>query len=76
MALWAAGTTYADGAAVTGSNGTAYTSLASGNIGHDPTATTGFWTQYFNWTLQKTWSQGAWSPGAWSPGAFGPGVWH
>ena len=43
-AIWAAGTTYAAGNQVGGSNGTIYTSIGSGNIGHDPVLTTGFWT--------------------------------
>ena len=76
MALWLVGTTYAQRQAVQGSNGVTYTSLINGNIGHDPTLTTGFWTQFYNWTGQVTWSQGAWSAGAWSAGAFAPGTWH
>lgn len=33
---WAVGTTYGAGAAVTGSNGVRYTSIAGGNVGNDP----------------------------------------
>lgn len=76
MALWASGTTYTQRQAATGSDGVVYTSLINGNIGHDPTLTSGFWTKFYNWTGQVTWSQGAWSPGAWAAGAFGPNVWH
>lgn len=43
-ALWAAGTTYALGNSVGGSDGTIYTSIAGGNVGHDPVLTSGFWT--------------------------------
>ena len=43
-ALWSASTTYATGNSVGGSNGAIYTSIGNGNIGHDPVATTGFWT--------------------------------
>lgn len=42
--IWAAGTTYATGNSVGGSNGTIYTSIGNGNVGHDPVLTTGFWT--------------------------------
>jgi hypothetical protein len=35
---WAGGTTYAQYAYAIGSNGYAYTSLAAGNVGHNPTA--------------------------------------
>lgn len=44
VAEWASGTTYATGNKVTGSDGTIYQSIGNGNLGHDPTATTGFWT--------------------------------
>ena len=43
-ALWASGTTYAAGNQVGGSDGNIYTSIGNGNVGHDPTLTTGFWT--------------------------------
>lgn len=43
-ALWAVGTTYSLGASVGGSDGTIYTSIAGGNVGHNPVLTTGFWT--------------------------------
>jgi hypothetical protein len=43
VAEWAAGTTYAAGNKVTGSDGVIYTSIGSGNLGHDPTLTAGFW---------------------------------
>lgn len=35
--IWAAGTTYASGTSVMGSDTNVYTSLANANIGHDPT---------------------------------------
>lgn len=37
-AAWSSGTTYGAGAAVAGSDGIKYTSVAGGNIGHDPIA--------------------------------------
>ncbi len=43
-ALWNVLTTYAAGNQVGGSDGTIYTSVGSGNIGNDPTTTSGFWT--------------------------------
>lgn len=43
-AAWAVGTTYGAGAAVRGSDGVKYTSIAGGNLGNDPVATVGFWT--------------------------------
>lgn len=43
-ALWAVGTTYAAGNTVGASDGNIYSSIGSGNIGHDPALTTGFWT--------------------------------
>lgn len=44
-ALWAVGTTYAAGNIVGGSDGFIYTSVGSGNIGHDPTLDGGVhWT--------------------------------
>src|SRR5258706_426556 len=43
-ALWAAGTTYATGNTVGGSDGNIYSSIGSSNVGHDPTLTIGFWT--------------------------------
>lgn len=43
-ALWAVGTTYAAGNKVGGSDGLIYSSIGSGNVGHNPTTTTGFWT--------------------------------
>lgn len=42
---WAAGTTYTSGATVAGSDGVIYSSVGSGNIGHDPTTDGGA-----NWT--------------------------
>jgi hypothetical protein len=42
---WASGTTYAAGNTVTGSDGIIYSSIGSGNLGHDPTLDTGiYWT--------------------------------
>jgi hypothetical protein len=52
-ALWNAGTTYGAAASVGGSDGVIYTSIAGGNLGNDPTTTSGFWTStgVFNpWT--------------------------
>lgn len=43
-ALFSLTTTYAAGVSVCGSDGTIYTSVASSNVGHDPTTTSGFWT--------------------------------
>lgn len=43
-ALWASGTTYGAAARVGASDGLIYTSIAGGNLGNDPTLTTGFWT--------------------------------
>lgn len=43
-ALWASGTTYGAAASVGASDGLIYTSIAGGNLGNDPTLTTGFWT--------------------------------
>ena len=44
-APWAVGTTYAAGEAVAGSDGIKYTSVGSGNVGHDPTTDAGVhWT--------------------------------
>lgn len=44
-ALWAVGTTYAAAARVGGSDGFIYTSVGSGNLGHDPTLDAGVhWT--------------------------------
>jgi hypothetical protein len=44
-ALWAAGTTYATGNKVGGSDGVIYSSIAGGNVGHDPTTDAGVhWT--------------------------------
>ena len=44
-ALWAASTTYSAGARVGGSDGIIYTSVGSGNLGHDPTLDGGVhWT--------------------------------
>src|SRR5215472_6772115 len=45
FAEWASGTTYAAGNKVTGSDGMVYTSIGSGNVGHDPTTDGGA-----NWT--------------------------
>ncbi|HUO38247.1 MAG TPA: hypothetical protein VMU34_10540 [Mycobacterium sp.] len=62
-ALWASGTTYAAGQSVCGSDGTIYTSIGNGNLGHDPTLTTGFWTNtgvLCPWTTIFT--QGAGNP--------------
>jgi hypothetical protein len=42
---WASGTTYAAGSMVNGSDGYIYTSVGSGNVGHDPTTDAGVhWT--------------------------------
>ena len=41
---WSALTTYGAGAAVTGSNGVRYTSIAGGNLNNNPVTTVGFWT--------------------------------
>lgn len=43
-ALWNSGTTYGAAATVGGSDGNIYSSIAGGNLNHDPTTTTGFWT--------------------------------
>lgn len=43
-AAWDSGTTYGAAAAVTGSDGIRYTSIAGGNLNNDPVTTTGFWT--------------------------------
>jgi len=44
-AAWSSGTTYGAAAAVAGSDGIKYTSIAGGNIGHDPTTDGGIhWT--------------------------------
>jgi hypothetical protein len=44
-ALWAVGTTYAAGNKVGGSDGMIYSSVGSGNVGHDPTTDAGVhWT--------------------------------
>ncbi|HZR03628.1 MAG TPA: hypothetical protein VFA81_10705 [Burkholderiales bacterium] len=43
-APWSASTTYALGAAVSGSDGVNYTSVGNGNLGNNPTTTTGLWT--------------------------------
>jgi hypothetical protein len=43
-AAWSSVTTYALGNAVTGSDGVRYTSIAGGNLNHDPVLTVGFWT--------------------------------
>jgi hypothetical protein len=78
MAAWASGTTYAQRQAATGSDGKTYTSQIDGNIAHDPTLDLAyaFWTPFYNWTGQVTFSQGAHSPGSHSAGAFAPGAWH
>lgn len=45
VATWLVGTTYASGNSVTGSDGFIYTSVGSGNVGHDPTTDGGVhWT--------------------------------
>jgi hypothetical protein len=41
---WDSGTVYGASAAVTGSDGVRYTSIAGGNLGNDPVLTFGFWT--------------------------------
>jgi hypothetical protein len=41
---WNVLTTYGAGAAVTGSDGVRYTSIAGGNLGNDPTISPPFWT--------------------------------
>jgi hypothetical protein len=41
---WTIGTTYVAGNKVTGSDNFVYQSIGSGNLGHDPTTTVGFWT--------------------------------
>lgn len=43
-AAWSSVTTYGAAAAVTGSDGVRYTSIAGGNINHDPTISPTFWT--------------------------------
>lgn len=43
-ANWASGTTYAMGNLINGSDGYIYSSIAGGNLAHDPTTTSGFWT--------------------------------
>jgi hypothetical protein len=43
-ALFNIATTYAAGTKVGGSDGVIYQSIGSGNVGHDPTLTIGFWT--------------------------------
>jgi hypothetical protein len=43
-ALWSSGTTYGAAATVGASDGLIYSSIAGGNVGNDPTLTTGFWT--------------------------------
>jgi hypothetical protein len=47
FATWLVGTTYAVNDVVVGSDGNTYFSLLSGNLGNDPTSTTGKWTLYF-----------------------------
>lgn len=41
---WNIATTYGAGAAVTGSDGVRYTSIAGGNLGNDPVTSPAFWT--------------------------------
>lgn len=41
------GTTYGQGAIVVGSDSRYYLSVVSGNVGNDPTTTSGFWVEYF-----------------------------
>jgi hypothetical protein len=43
-ASWNSATVYGAAATVTGSDGMIYSSVAGANVGNDPTATTGFWT--------------------------------
>jgi len=43
-AAWSSVTTYAINNPVTGSDGVRYTSIAGGNLNHDPVSTVGFWT--------------------------------
>lgn len=43
-ALFNIATTYAAGNTVGGSDGVIYSSIGSGNVGHDPVSTIGFWT--------------------------------
>ena len=40
---WGAGTTYTIGQTVAGSDGYIYSSVGNGNLGNDPTLTSGFW---------------------------------
>lgn len=47
FATWLIGTTYTFNDVIVASNGQAYYSLVAGNVGHDPTSTSGFWTNYF-----------------------------
>lgn len=62
FATWASGTTYAVNDVVTGSDGIVYFSNIAGNVAHDPTSTTGYWTVYFGpLTAQEfvtTWGAG------------------
>ena len=43
---WLGGTTYVAGALVKGANNDIYQSIAGGNVGHDPTSTTGYWRTF------------------------------
>jgi hypothetical protein len=62
FATWASGTTYNFNDVVIGSDGEVYYSLTASNIAHDPTSTSGFWTNYFGpLTAQEcvtTWGSG------------------
>jgi hypothetical protein len=44
VAEWSSGTTYGAAATATGSDGVIYSSIAGGNLNHDPTFSPAFWT--------------------------------
>lgn len=53
---WSSGSTYAQGALATGSDGLVYLSLAASNTSHDPTTDTGlWWVLYFGSLMASAW---------------------